>query len=85
MNLTYRILEDGKSYIIMNDGVDWIVQIDYIPFPATSIEESAKLHIESILKSKEQSQSQIITIENLQKQVDSLNQAIAELTMLLVK
>lgn len=85
MNLTYKIIDDGRGYIIMNDGVDWIVQSDYIPFKAASMEESAKLHIENILKSNEQTQAEIITIEKLQKQIDLQNQAIAELTMIIAK
>lgn len=85
MNLTYRIIENGKGYMIMKDGIDWIIQTDYIPFPSNNIEESAKLHIEDILKSNEQTQAQIITIEELQNQINLQNQAIAELTMLLAK
>lgn len=48
MNLTYKLT--GTGYIIMKDGLDWIVQGDYIPFPAANLEESAKLHIKHIIE-----------------------------------
>jgi hypothetical protein len=50
MNLTYEVTERG--YTILLDGKPWIVQDKdiYIPFPAATMEESAELHIQQILK-----------------------------------
>lgn len=48
MNLTYEILENG--YKILNNGKDWIVQLEpCIPDPTKSYEENAKAQIEEIL------------------------------------
>ena len=46
MNLTYEIIENG--YVILNDGVKWIEQIDFMPYPAETLEESAQKHIEAL-------------------------------------
>lgn len=47
MNLTYEIIENG--YVILNDGVKWIEQIDFIPYPAETLEESAQKHIAEMM------------------------------------
>jgi len=48
MNLTYTTTKTG--YSILNDGVIWIVQDGFIPYPADTMAESAEKHIEQILQ-----------------------------------
>lgn len=47
MNLTYKV--SGDSYTIFSDGVAWIKQESYIPYPGKNIEESAQNHIDVIV------------------------------------
>ena len=51
MNLTYEV--NGKGYTILNNGVAWIAQDAYIPYPGATLEESAQNHINEILKDAE--------------------------------
>lgn len=76
MNLTYEII--GKGYVIKNNGVPWIVQESFIPYPGDTIEESVQLHIDELMKPDES----VSEMEALQKQVTDQEQAIAELTMI---
>lgn len=76
MNLTYELI--GKGYLIKNNGVPWIVQDSFIPYPGETIEESAQLHIDELLKPDES----VSDMDSLQKQVTDQEQAIAELTMI---
>ena len=46
MNLTYEIIENG--YVILNDGVKWIEQTGFIPYPGATMEESAQKHIAAL-------------------------------------
>lgn len=48
MNLTYKL--EGNGYVIMNNGVDWIVQDTYIPYPGKTVVESAENHIKQIIE-----------------------------------
>lgn len=48
MNLTYEVTE--KGYIILKDGKAWIVQDGYIPYKGATLDESAQLHIDDIIK-----------------------------------
>lgn len=75
MNLTYEVTTEG--YTIFNDGKAWIVQDNYIPFPAATMEESAKLHIEDILSSFTPSKEE--TIESLQSQIIDTQLALVEI------
>lgn len=43
MNLSYSITE--KGYKIFNDGVLWITQENYFPYPGDSMEEKANNHM----------------------------------------
>ncbi len=47
MNLTYEV--NGNGYTILMDGQPWIVQEEFIPFPAETLEKSAQLHIKDLL------------------------------------
>jgi len=47
MTLTYTVSDNG--YIILRDGVQWIVQDGYIPYPGNTMEESAQNHINQII------------------------------------
>lgn len=58
MNLTYEILQNG--YIILKDGIPWIKQENYILFPSDTIEKSAQLHIDDIIKNNQQIQGNSI-------------------------
>ena len=79
MNLTYEVTTEG--YTIFNDGKAWIVQDNYIPFPAATMEESAKLHIEDILSSfnATPTPSKEETIESLQSQIIDTQLALVEI------
>lgn len=48
MNLTFEVTENG--YKILDGGRVWIVQDGFIPFPATTLAESAELHIAELIK-----------------------------------
>lgn len=48
MNLTYTTTKTG--YSILNDGVIWIMQDAFIPYPADTMAESAQKHIDQILQ-----------------------------------
>ena len=79
MNLTYEIIENG--YVILNDGVKWIEQSGFIPYPAETLEESAQKHIAEMLKDEEQSETQPADIAELKAQLATQEQAITELSM----
>lgn len=65
MNLTYETTDNG--YKIFNNGVLWIVQDGYIPFPADTMAQSAELHIQDILREQ--------TVTNtLEDKISELNQ-----------
>lgn len=49
MNLTYQLTE--KGYIILKDGVAWITQEGFIPFPKETLALSAEAHIQDIIDS----------------------------------
>ncbi|WP_019242203.1 MULTISPECIES: hypothetical protein [Bacillus] len=72
MNLTYVV--EGEKYTILNNGIPWIVQEAYIPYPGTTLEESAQNHINTII---EEGNKPIQP--TLEEQVVELNIAIAEL------
>ncbi|URN94630.1 MAG: hypothetical protein NAG76_22905 [Candidatus Pristimantibacillus lignocellulolyticus] len=63
MTLTYRLEVNG--YVIMDSGVDWIVQDTFIPFPRDTIEESAQAHINEILANREPSNQEETKVAQL--------------------
>lgn len=79
MNLTYELTENG--YVILNDGVKWIEQSGFIPYPAATLEESAQKHIAVMLKDAEAANSQGADIEKLKEQLATQEQAITELSV----
>lgn len=80
MELTYKLLETG--YTIFNDGVPWIVQDSYIPFPADTFEESAQLHIANLLENRDiQPQpSQEEEISQLKQKTQEIEFALVEMS-----
>lgn len=78
MNLTYEISEN--KYVILKDGVAWIIQEDFFPYGGASLEEKAKAHIAGILESNLKEENTNDLYRRLQEQ----EQAIMELTALLV-
>ena len=79
MNLTYEIINDGTGYMIKNDGVNWIMQDSYIPFPGAIIEESAQNHIDDIVRMQElqeQEQREQQTLAEQVKQLEEENEAL---------
>ena len=50
VELTYELR--GNGYAIKRNGIDWIIQESYFPYPATTVEESAQLHIQDIQDSE---------------------------------
>ena len=79
MNLTYEIIENG--YVILNDGVKWIEQTGFIPYPGATMEESAQNHIVQLLKDAETTANEISETEKIKSQLAEQEQAIAELSM----
>lgn len=77
MNLTYEISEN--KYVILKDGVAWIIQEDFFPYEGASLEEKAKAHIAEILESNLKEENTNDLYRRLQEQ----EQAIMELTALL--
>lgn len=65
MELTYKLIENG--YIILKDGVKWITQMDFIPYPGATIEESAQNHVNEILKENEAAANQKSEVEQMQE------------------
>ncbi|WP_137744829.1 hypothetical protein [Robertmurraya siralis] len=80
MNLTYEVTERG--YTIFRDGVPWIKQDSYIPYPAETLAESAQLHIDSILASQnlEPAPSLEDEVKQLKQENQLLQQSLLELT-----
>lgn len=64
MNLTYEV--KGKGYTIFNNGVAWIVQDVYIPYPGKTVAESAENHIAFILKNREDAEIADVELPILQ-------------------
>jgi len=83
MNLTYRIV--GNGYVIANNGIDWIVQEDYIPYPKDTIEASAQAHIDTIIADSEASIQEAISIADLQAKSVSQQETINELTLMIAE
>lgn len=79
MNLTYKV--SGKGYIIYLDGVAWVDQTSYNPYPRNTLEESAQAHIDEILKESQQPSENLTDIEKLKKDNLEINQSLSELTM----
>ena len=77
MDLSYRLI--GQGYVIMNNGVDWIIQDVYIPYPKGTVEESAQAHIDAIIADNEATEQEQTTIEQLQQQIADLQDALIEL------
>ena len=50
MELTYELR--GNGYVIKRNGIDYMIQDSYIPFPAATLEESAQLHIADLIASQ---------------------------------
>lgn len=76
LNLTYVL--EGEGYVILNNGIPFIVQDRYIPYPAETIEESAKKHIECVIKDYAKRDQEIISIEKLQEQLTETQLALVE-------
>lgn len=72
MDLTYEVKENG--YVIYNNGIAWIVQEDYIPYPASTLSESAQIHIAEVL-----SNYNVVPSDPIQDQLDAINIAIAQM------
>lgn len=66
MNLTYEVTETG--YKILNNGIIWIVQDQYIPFPGATIEEAALNHIGQITKDAKEVSNEVSDIDLLKLQ-----------------
>lgn len=83
--LTYKLI-GNTGYEIYLDGVKWIVQETYIPYPAKTISESAELHIAEIIEANKP-QPPVVPVEDrvvaLEKENSDLKQAVAELSILM--
>lgn len=68
MNLTYEIINENTGYLIKQNGVNWILQDVYIPYPGATLEESAQNHIDQILldfnRPKEPTEIELLRTEN---------------------
>ena len=75
MTLTYTVSDNG--YTILRDGVPWVVQDGYIPYPGSTIEESAQNHIDQIIA------DQAAVEESAQQpsELDILGQTAAQLQL----
>lgn len=87
MNLTYELTENG--YKILNNGVVWIEQENYIPYPGETIEASAQNHIDQLLKDVIAEETQANDIEQLQEDnamvAETLALALEEIEQLKVE
>ncbi|MBW7573926.1 hypothetical protein [Caproiciproducens faecalis] len=80
MNLSYTVSD--KGYTIFRDGVPWIVQDGYIPYPGETIEESAQNHIDQIL-ADQAAADEAAQQPTIEERVETQEQAIAELSILI--
>lgn len=77
--------EEKKEYYIKENGKRLYYQYgEFIPYPRTTMEESAIAHIEEIIKERAEAEKERVTIESLQKELDITKMAIDELMMLSV-
>lgn len=74
MSLTYEATEQG--YTIFNNGIAWIVQSEYIPYPADTMEQAAQNHIDAILEDRQTQQDELMEIEQLKSKQVELEQAV---------
>lgn len=84
MLLTYKVHVDGKGYTIFDNGVAWMVQNVYIPFPAATMEESARMNIADLLGNQnvEPQPSPIEELEKLKQKTQELETGLVEMTTL---
>lgn len=76
MALKYEIIENGKGYYILEDNKRIWKQVDpLIPYPGSTIEESAQNHVNAIIADNEAQPSTPTTEEQIQE----LMLAVAEL------
>lgn len=88
MNLTYEIKENG--YIILKDGVPWIVQDNgVIPYRGETMEQSAVNHINDILATNENLPDHKLTAEEeiaiLKKENEQFRQSQTEQDALIME
>lgn len=76
MDLTYEIINNGKGYMIKKNGVGWMVQNSYNPYPGATIEESAQNHINAILAGQAQE-------NNGKSEMNLLKERISDLELML--
>lgn len=75
--------EEKKEYYIKENGKRVLYQYgEFIPYPKSTMEESAIAHIEEIIKERETAEQERVTIESLQKELDITKMAIDELMMM---
>lgn len=77
MNLTYEVVENG--YVILNNGKPWIRQLNHIPYPGETLEESAQNHIDAIIADHERAND-----PTLDEELEELKAANAQLGQELV-
>lgn len=79
MKLTYEIINNGKGYMIKNNGVNWIKQETFIPYPGETVEQAAQNHINAILEEQQHQENKVTEIEQLKVQNDELTLATLDL------
>lgn len=78
--------EEKKEYYIKENGKRLYYQYgEFIPYPRTTMEESAIAHIEAIIKERAEAEKERVTIESLQKQIEELKAINEEQDMLLME
>lgn len=77
MNLTYEVNDNG--YTIFNNGVAWIAQDVFIPYPKETLAQSAQAHIDAIIAENEANEQAATDFEQLKRENKEIKLALAEL------
>lgn len=79
MNLTYEVKENG--YTILNNGVAWIVQEGFIPYPGATMEEAAQNHINELTKETNQAAEEENKLNDLEERLALTEQMLMEMML----
>lgn len=79
MNLMYKV--DEKGYTIFDNGVAWIRQEDYIPYPGATMEESAQNHINKMLEDSEKEVQEANKVQSLEDRLTLTEEMLMEMML----
>lgn len=79
MNLTYEVKENG--YTILNNGVAWIVQEDFIPYPGATMEEAAQNHINTLTADTTKAEEEENKLQTLEDRLTLTEEMLMEMML----